>query len=171
MAVHLGRTALYRVFDVSGKLLYVGISQNPDVRLGQHSQTKPWWVAVAERKIEWHETRAEAAAAEKVAIKSEMPHWNINHAVRPIGDDESNKLYAEYRWNLEEMRSMQSAIAEQAVRDLKAGATPGQLAKLTGLSDEFFRRIARAIGAERKREPTVGREVEAKKRATDQPDA
>ncbi|MFL4491491.1 GIY-YIG nuclease family protein [Streptomyces sp. VTCC 41912] len=160
-----GRTALYRVFDAAGKLLYIGISQNPDVRFGQHSQTKPWWPEVVDRKVEWHESRAEAAEAERAAIESEQPHWNLNHAVRPIGNPESDDLYAEHRWNLEEMRALLPALKEQAAQDLKAGATPAQLAKLTGLSDEYFRRIARAVGADRKRAPTVGRE--AKK----QPDA
>ncbi|MCX4993435.1 hypothetical protein [Streptomyces sp. NBC_00568] len=35
--------------------------------------------------------------------------------------------------------------------------------ELSGMTPEVFRRIARAEGVERKREPTVGREVEAKR--------
>lgn len=56
---HHGRTALYRLYSTDGRLLYVGISHNPDMRWGQHSVTQPWWSAVDRRELEWHETRAE----------------------------------------------------------------------------------------------------------------
>lgn len=162
MTISHGRTALYRVYDAEGKLLYIGISQNPDVRFGQHSQTKDWWGEVAERKVEWLPTRAEATTAEKMAIQTENPYWNRNHAVRPLGNPEAERLYAEHRWNLEEARAILPEVKERAAEDLKAGSTPAELAKLTGLSDEFFRRIARKVGAERKRPPTVGREAARK---------
>jgi len=84
-------------------------------------------------------------------------------------DDEATRLYARHRRHHDALAELKDPIREQAAHDLKAGATPAQLAKLTGLSDEFFRRIARTVGAERKREPTVGREVEA--RRASEPDA
>ena len=84
-------------------------------------------------------------------------------------DDEAARLYARHKRHHDELAKLKDPIREQAAHDLLAGATPAQLAKLTGLSDEYFRRIARTVGAERKREPTVGREVEAKKTAL--PDA
>lgn len=166
MTISHGCTALYRVYDAEGTLLYIGISQNPDVRFGQHSQTKDWWGEVTDRKVEWLPTRAEAAVAEKAAIQAENPHWNRNHAVSELDNPEAERLYAEHRWNLEEARALLPELKERAARDLLAGAKPVELAKLTGLSDEFFRRIARSVGAERKREPTVGREVEAKRAKT-----
>lgn len=79
--------------------------------------------------------------------------------------DEAARLYARRKRHHDALVELDGPVRDQAARDLKAGATPGQLAKLTGLSDEFFRRIARAIGAERKRPPTVGREVAAKEPA------
>lgn len=163
MTISQGRTGLYRVFDATGKLLYIGISQNPDVRFSQHSQIKDWWRDVVERRVEWHPSRKEAELAEKTAIQTEKPHWNINHATRPLNNPEAERLYAEHRWNLEEARALLPEVRERAAEDLQAGSTPAELAKLTGLSDEFFRRIARSVGAERKREPTVGREAEAKR--------
>jgi hypothetical protein len=90
-----------------------------------------------------------------------------NMASKHEPDAEAARLYARRKRHHDALLELDSPVREQAALDLKAGATPGQLAKLTGLSDEFFRRIARAIGAERKREPTVGREVEAKKRASE----
>lgn len=78
-------------------------------------------------------------------------------------DDEAERLYGRYRRALETERELKDPVRAQAARDLKAGASVTQLAKLTGMTPEVFRRIARAEGVERKREPTVGREVEAKR--------
>lgn len=76
MPKHPGRTALYRLFDTTGRLLYVGISHKPDVRWGQHSEEKSWWPEVDQRKVEWHETRASAERAELAAITAEKPLHN-----------------------------------------------------------------------------------------------
>lgn len=84
-------------------------------------------------------------------------------------DDETERLYSRYKRALETERELKDPVREQAALDLKAGASVTQLAKLTGMTPEVFRRIARAEGVERKREPTVGREVEAKRAS--QPDA
>lgn len=77
-------------------------------------------------------------------------------------DEEASRLYARHKRHYDALAELKPSIKEQAAIDLKAGSTPAQLAKLTGLSDEFFRRIAREVGAERKREPTVGRDAKPK---------
>jgi hypothetical protein len=74
-------TALYRLLSKSGRLLYVGISGNPDSRWGSHSNNQPWWEEVADRKIEWFGSREAAAAAEIEAIKEERPLYNKQHSV------------------------------------------------------------------------------------------
>ena len=88
-------TALYRLLSESGRLLYVGISGNPDSRWGTHSNNQPWWEEVADRKIEWFGSREAAAAAEVEAIKKERPLYNKQHSVigipsamisEPLGD-------------------------------------------------------------------------------------
>lgn len=84
--------------------------------------------------------------------------------------DEAARLYAQHKRHHEKAAELRDEVKEQAAKDLLAGAKPVELAKLTGLSDEFFRRIARSVGAERKREPTVGREAEAKKAAQEPSD-
>lgn len=76
--------------------------------------------------------------------------------------DEAARLYARHKRHHDALAELKDPIRAQAAIDLKAGATPAELAKLTGLSDEFFRRIARAVGADRKRAPTVGREAPKK---------
>lgn len=84
-----------------------------------------------------------------------------------VPDDDSQRIYARHKRHHEAAKAELPEVRERAAKDLLAGSTPAELAKLTGLSDEFFRRIARAVGAGRKREPTVGREAEAKRQAAD----
>lgn len=72
-------------------------------------------------------------------------------------DDEATRLYTRYKRARETEAELKDPVRQQAVRDLKAGASVSQLAKMTGLTPEYFRRIARAEGVERRREPTVGK--------------
>lgn len=71
------RTALYRFFDEGGTLLYVGITANLDERLAHHERFKPWWPQVAEKRVEWFDTRPPALVAELTAIKTEHPLHNV----------------------------------------------------------------------------------------------
>lgn len=65
--------------------------------------------------------------------------------------------FARYKTHYEGERTLKPEMLEYADRELQAGATVGQLAKLTGLTPEVFRRRARTLGIEHKRPPTVGR--------------
>lgn len=80
-------------------------------------------------------------------------------------DDETARLYARYKRALETERELRDQVKAQAGADLLAGAKVAELAKLTGMTPEVFRRIARTVGAERLREPTVGKD--AKPRAAE----
>lgn len=66
-------------------------------------------------------------------------------------------LFARYKEHHDGERELKPEMLAMADRELKAGASVGQLAKLTGLLPEVFRRRARALGVERKRPPTVGK--------------
>jgi predicted GIY-YIG superfamily endonuclease len=68
------RTALYRLFDAEGVLLYVGISKEFGTRWHQHARSQPWWGEVHHQTIEWHESRADAEAAEETAIRMDFRH-------------------------------------------------------------------------------------------------
>lgn len=70
---------------------------------------------------------------------------------------DAGDLFARYKRLYEGERDLKPAMMEMADRELKAGATVGQLAKMTGLTPEVFRRRARALGIEHRRPPTVGR--------------
>lgn len=74
------RTALYRLFDAEGRLLYVGIAFDPPDRWRGHAREKSWWPDVVERRVEWHETRHAAGAAEISAIQTEKPLYNVRDA-------------------------------------------------------------------------------------------
>jgi len=73
-------TAVYRFYDDSGALLYVGISDKPEVRFGQHERTKPWWLNVRTREVVWYDSKPAAEAEEERAIYAESPVYNIRDA-------------------------------------------------------------------------------------------
>lgn len=79
-----GTTYLYRLFSANHHLLYVGIGKSALVRLGSHLTDQPWADEIAHASVERFETRGEAEAAEKAAIKQELPRYNIVHAVRAV---------------------------------------------------------------------------------------
>lgn len=68
---------LYRFYDVSDELLYVGITMNPPHRFRTHAHTKEWWTEVDHITLEQHDTRHEVMAAESEAIRTECPVYNI----------------------------------------------------------------------------------------------
>jgi excisionase family DNA binding protein len=74
------RTALYRCHDERGDLLYVGISIGALGRLAEHQRTSHWFDYIATVSVEWFSTRLEAEAAERAAIRTEKPRFNVAHA-------------------------------------------------------------------------------------------
>ena len=70
-------TQLYRHFDKNNNLLYVGISLSTFNRLSQHKDHSGWFYGITNVTIEHFPTREEALAAERKAIKSEAPKFNI----------------------------------------------------------------------------------------------
>lgn len=71
--------SLYRFYDSAGQLLYIGITNRVPRRLDEHGDDKPWFLNVARVEIEHHADRYAALAAEKTAIKSERPKYNVVH--------------------------------------------------------------------------------------------
>lgn len=70
-------TSLYRHFNATGDLLYVGISINAFERYKQHASEKEWFDDVSNMTIERFDTRQCALEAEMSAIKNENPKYNI----------------------------------------------------------------------------------------------
>ena len=69
-------TALYRLFDADGVLLYVGIAFDPRKRMQMHAHEEQWWGEVARRTLTWYGTRAEASDAENAVMDEEKPRYN-----------------------------------------------------------------------------------------------
>lgn len=74
------RTCVYRCYDEDGELLYVGLSMNPDGRFAKH-RSAGWWPQVVEITVTWYAGREAAKRAEREAITSESPVFNV---ARPI---------------------------------------------------------------------------------------
>lgn len=75
---------LYRHFDESGKLLYVGISLNAVSRLVGHKRASPWVWSIARMEVETFPTREQAEAAERAAIRNDRPLFNATHADKSL---------------------------------------------------------------------------------------
>lgn len=76
--------SLYRYFSAEGALLYIGISNAPFKRIGQHKAgRRDAMREVARIDIEWFDTKAEAVVAEKQAVASECPPWNDHFSTTP----------------------------------------------------------------------------------------
>ena len=69
--------ALYRCFDKDGTLIYVGMSINIRRRLSQHINKSGWFFDVSEIKISRYIDEEQCRAAEKHAIRTESPKYNI----------------------------------------------------------------------------------------------
>lgn len=76
-----GPTALYRFYDRSGTLLYVGITNSPRHRFTQHANNpeNEWWRHHSYHRLHWYDTRKQALRAEYVAIRTERPTHNLQH--------------------------------------------------------------------------------------------
>lgn len=72
---------LYRFFDASDALLYIGITNQPQVRFGQHRTDKRWFKDVVRSTMQHFTTRGDLEAAEIRAIQTEKPRYNIRHSV------------------------------------------------------------------------------------------
>lgn len=81
LALPFGCTALYRMWDAAGTLLYVGITGNPIERWRKHAQKKPWWRRVHQITCELFPKEHLALDAERAAIRAERPEFNIRSAV------------------------------------------------------------------------------------------
>jgi len=75
------RCALYRHFDAAGVLLYVGISDAPVVRGKSHAKYSNWVRFAVRMEAEWLDSREAAERAERAAIRTERPIFNVAHAV------------------------------------------------------------------------------------------
>lgn len=77
-------TALYRLYDGSGVLLYVGIARNVAFRFAHHAAEQSWWHEVARKTVTWYAGRQLADGAETAAIAAERPRHNVAKRPGPV---------------------------------------------------------------------------------------
>jgi predicted GIY-YIG superfamily endonuclease len=72
---------LYRLYDRTDALLYIGITNDPKARFKHHRRHKDWWPDVDQSKtrIDYFASRSAALDAEAKAIKTENPLYNDQH--------------------------------------------------------------------------------------------
>jgi predicted GIY-YIG superfamily endonuclease len=76
---------LYRMFDSTRRLLYVGITANLAARFAEHAGEKPWWTSVVSVDLEHFTSRKAVERAEQEAVVSEAPLFNHAHTPRAGG--------------------------------------------------------------------------------------
>lgn len=75
--------SLYRYFDASGALLYVGVTTRPRGRIQSHARESEWFSEAVTSTIEHFATREEMFRAEREAIWAEDPIQNkVRYASR-----------------------------------------------------------------------------------------
>lgn len=72
----LGPHWVYRCFDEDGRLLYVGCTTNLRNRLEQHRASSWWSPTVAKVTSKVFPDGESGRAAERAAIRDEIPRWN-----------------------------------------------------------------------------------------------
>jgi predicted GIY-YIG superfamily endonuclease len=72
----MSKQTLYRFYDSSDSLLYVGITNTWYQRFHQHERSSGWFSKVAYATFESYESREAVEDAELVAIKTENPQFN-----------------------------------------------------------------------------------------------
>lgn len=69
------RYAVYRLYDASDRLLYVGQSELPGERASDHVQRAPWGARVARIEREWFTNRPDALIHERALTLSLSPEF------------------------------------------------------------------------------------------------
>lgn len=72
---------LYRHFDKSGNILYIGVSVSILHRILQHRNNSTWFPGTGNITIEEFPSRSLAEQAERIAIRKEQPPHNVVHKV------------------------------------------------------------------------------------------
>lgn len=141
-------TALYRMFDADGRLLYVGITIDIVSRFRSHRSLKPWWPDIQTIQLEHFPDRLAARAAELKAITTEFPCYNVADAdcERLLGRQRRTPDALAVRAQTErELDEATRELHEAIVSDLDDGVPQKTLADLTGYSRERIRLIAKAV--------------------------
>ncbi|MET8080030.1 GIY-YIG nuclease family protein [Streptomyces sp. NPDC005303] len=164
MTINRRPTALYRAFDSTGQLLYVGISIHPEQRFKEHAWQKSWWRSeVARTTVEWHDTRILAAQAEARAVRDEAPERNLTLPEEDGTPRFRHLIYGRHPRPLREARVSSKRIGQfkttdqlwATFRDAVEGS-PDPEADMSKVLRQFLRWYVHEPGAKLPDRPTAG---------------
>src|SRR5258707_2681175 len=164
-----GRTAVYRLYDRDDVLIYVGISNLPHQRWNWHAEHQSWWPDVVTREIGWHDTRAEAEAAEARCISAARPRHNTDWGFadrEPVyGSSNSRKgwapdqtfhdLVARHEADLQAAAQSRDDIEAEIARVMWTGVSASRIAKFTTWRTPLIQAIGKKYGVPLLRKATV----------------
>lgn len=92
---------VYRAFACDGRLLYVGYTAHPVLRMRAHSHVRTpsiWWQECHQVTLQRYETEREAQIGEALAILAEFPFYNVygRSPIHPDGPRHSNDCAPRY---------------------------------------------------------------------------
>lgn len=132
-------TALYRLYDAEGSLLYIGITYDLSKRWTSHSYEKTWWHLVTRKEHQWFEDRTQAEEAEKAAVAAEHPRYDATHR---LGAGAKKYPRVDYSDPEEEI------VLEQIRSDILAGSFPeGRSLPRRAALAERYRTSIRCVGS------------------------
>lgn len=68
---------VYRCYDIDGRLIYIGCTNNPRSRFQLHESGSWWWQFVASQRCTVFPDREKALQVERDAIYDERPRCNV----------------------------------------------------------------------------------------------
>lgn len=71
------QSVVYRLYDLDGVLLYVGVTSQLQRRLMTHKNKFEWWNEVVRVGLDHFQDRNNALAFESKIIKEEKPKYNV----------------------------------------------------------------------------------------------
>lgn len=137
---HQGSHQLYRLYDENDRLLYVGISHSARFRLMQHVR-KVWWKDVSRKEVEKHPNRKAALQAEKTAVHTERPIWNVQGRPGLTSEEHEYRLSRLSAAVAREKASLDDTIA--AAR--RAGHSYREIGEWANINHETARAVASRI--------------------------
>lgn len=93
---------VYRCYDATSRLIYVGCTNNPVNRLASHRRKAWWGDQIASTRLIVFPTRSKALEKEREAIATEKPRWNVK----------GKWPYRDHSWTADDCVDMRTAVTQ-----------------------------------------------------------